>query len=129
MDTRRTGWADITVESYARIYDERSAAALAWAQRRPDAVRMVRYEDLVSDPSAKIAELCAFAGERFDPDALGTPDEERSTPDPLTWKPVTEQSKDWREFMSADQAADLEGRLGDILDQLGHDRYSAPRSA
>lgn len=38
--------------------------------RWPERTMLSRYEDLVSDPTRRVAELCAFLGEQFEPDML-----------------------------------------------------------
>jgi hypothetical protein len=40
--------------------------------QRPDAFRVVRYEDLAGDPERTLREMCAFVGEAFDPALIGT---------------------------------------------------------
>jgi hypothetical protein len=44
------------------------------ARRWPDRYRLVRYEDLVRNPTDVIAELCAFVGEAFEPAMMDVPD-------------------------------------------------------
>jgi hypothetical protein len=39
----------------------------------PDAYRVIRYEDVVTDPVASIRDLCAWIGERFEPSMLELP--------------------------------------------------------
>jgi hypothetical protein len=76
------------------------AAAQWWArgiragdaarERHPDQVRIVRYEDLATDPAANVPEVCAFLGLSYDPDMLdlARADRSRIVADQASWFPT-----------------------------------------
>lgn len=66
-----------TVVSIRKMFDARLETAIWWwnqayesYRRAPAPVQLVRYEELVADPSATLEGLCAALGERFEPGML-----------------------------------------------------------
>lgn len=91
--------------------------------------REVKYEDMVADPERVTRELCEFLGLGYAPDML---DYHRrgaefiaETKDPEAFKnlakPVTKDLRDWRDQMSAADAALFEAIAGDLLVDLGYE--------
>jgi hypothetical protein len=99
------------------------AAAQWWArgiragdaarERHPDQVRIVRYEDLATDPAATVPDVCAFLGLSYDPDMLdlARADRSRIVADQASWFPTlfdginTRAVARWeREMPARDQA-------------------------
>jgi hypothetical protein len=117
-------WTGLSLERFSRRYAANSALAMTWAQRRPDAVRLVRYEQLVGDPAVVIESLCTFAGCEFDPAGLETPEHKGVQIDPLLWEAPVSQTKRWRDFMTEEQAATVERELADVVDALHHEHYT-----
>lgn len=100
------------------------------ASRRLDSTQwhQLRYEDLVSDPPAVLAEMCAFLGEEYDP-AMAEPSAQAEVAVPkfktwhqLTHSPVTTQRvRSWQQRLSAAEIALCETALGSRLTACGYE--------
>lgn len=106
------------------------------ASRRLDSTQwhQLRYEDLVSDPPAVLAEMCAFLGEEYDP-AMAEPSAQAEVAVPkfktwhqLTHSPVTTQRvRSWQQRLSAAEIALCETALGSRLTACGYELSGGPR--
>lgn len=54
------------------LWKASARAILAGKSRFPDAIHVIRYEDLVREPASHLQQLCSFIGEDFDPQLLST---------------------------------------------------------
>jgi hypothetical protein len=89
----------------------------------------VRYEELVRDPGAGIASICAFAGLPFEGGMLeyaGDVDVSRKPHQQSLTKPPTPGLRDWRSRMSPADVAAFEGVAGDLLAGLGYELGGGP---
>ena len=91
--------------------------------------REVKYEDMVADPEQVTRELCEFLGLGYAADMLNYhrhgAEFIAETKDPEAFKnlakPVTKDLRDWRDQMSAADAALFEAIAGDLLVDLGYE--------
>ncbi|MEL6479402.1 MAG: sulfotransferase [Pseudomonadota bacterium] len=90
----------------------------AWDKAAPGLAGMrvlsLRYEDLIRETPERLSEVCSFLGHAFDPQMLRY--HERTTygpPDPG----LIEQ---WRRKMPPDEAALVEGQVGNLLEDRGY---------
>jgi len=121
-----------TVAVWARAVDDARRAA-----RRLDPTQWheLRYEDLVADPPAVLAAMCAFLGEDYDP-AMSEPSAlaEVAVPTFKTWhrlthSPVTTQRvRSWQQRLTAAEIALCESVLGSRLESCGYELSGVPRS-
>jgi hypothetical protein len=89
----------------------------------------IRYESLVADPAATLADVCRFIElERVDdmlrPEAAtdtAIPERERAHHGNLA-KPITAGLRDWRHDLAARDVAAVEAVAGDLLSRLGYER-------
>lgn len=130
---RETTWGSRSVcrvtRRWCRVVDE--AARL---QRRlpADRFRIVRYEDLVSEPEGTLRAICDFLGESFEPQMLQfheRPASERGFRADETWKQNTLGPVDagrieqWRSDLSPAQIRMIERVAGSRLEQHGYVRH------
>jgi Sulfotransferase family len=73
-------------------------------QHHPDGYRLLRYEDLVTDPEAVIREVCAFIGEEFEPAML-------VMGDAPTYRRKLEASRDGRGLITPSHIGAFRGRI------------------
>lgn len=117
-------WASLTVEEFAERYRTRTADATAWAQRRPDAVRMLRYDDLVTAPEATLQSICEFVGTAFDPAFVKGSAKAGEFAHIKLWDDPVTTTKHWSDYITAEQVTQLEDLLAPELTQLGYERRS-----
>ncbi|MFI5493171.1 sulfotransferase family protein [Actinoplanes sp. NPDC051859] len=123
------------------------AMAAGWARAVDDARRAkrklgptqwyeLRYEDLVADPHARLAELCAYLGEEFHP-AMAEPSAvaEVAVPSFKTWHarthaPVTTQRvQSWQSRLTREEIGLCEAVLGSRLVAQGYELSGGIRPA
>lgn len=120
-----------TVAAWARAVDDGRRAARRLAA---DQYHQLRYEDLVADPPGRLAELCAFLGEPYDP-AMAQPAAVAGVAVPAhkTWHArtrsdvTTQRVRSWEQRLTADEVALCEAALGDRLVTSGYELSGAPR--
>lgn len=115
-------WGRRSVTANARAWHDCVRAARTCA-KLPNYLQ-VRYEDLVQNPPATLERICAFIGEAFDPAMLSV----RS--DPSTAAPwwfdraresvTTERIELWRQHLTEEQTAAVEGVAGPLLVECGY---------
>lgn len=60
------------LEAFAHAWAELATSIRSLAERRPDAATLIRYEDLVRDPSQTMRQVLEFLGEPWMPDLVAT---------------------------------------------------------
>jgi hypothetical protein len=126
-------WAHPTTPGqFACLWRKEVSAARALGERVGGArYHEVRYEDLVVDPNAAVATICAFAAIPFEPDMLayaGTVDVSDKPHQLRLRRPPTPGVRSWREDMSATDIAAFESVAGDLLEELGYEVTSSRSS-
>jgi hypothetical protein len=120
-----------TVAAWARAVDDaRRASRLLDRSQWHE----LRYEDLVADPPATLAELCRFLGEDYDP-AMTRPSElaDLAVPKSKTWhlrtrSPVTTQRiGSWQQRLTREEIALCEAALGSRLKECGYELSGVAR--
>ncbi len=116
----------------AAIYWDRFVRAGRKAGHRlgPERYREIRYEDLVRDPEAVLAELCPFVGLPFDHRMLRYHERADRLVPGLShqehhrnlYRPPTAGLRDWRRQLSPRDVAVFETFAGELLDELGYER-------
>jgi hypothetical protein len=97
-------------------------------QLPPDAYFEVRYEDVVAEPAGRLAELCEFLGEDYDP-AMAEPNKIAGStiPDRKTWHAdaqkavIASPSGRWTERLEPWQIAICEAAMGSRLREFGYE--------
>ncbi len=122
-----------TIAAWARAVDDARRAA---RRLGPEQWHEVRYEDLVADPHGRLAAMCAYLGEEYDP-AMAQPSAVAQVAVPsfktwhaLTHAPVTTQRvQSWQTRLDADEIALCEAALGSRLVAGGYELSGTARPA
>ena len=83
------------------------------------------YEELIEEPAATLASLCAFIDLAFDERMLryhSRFDEGSFPRQTHLGRPPTKGLRDWRTQMSIDDLASFEAVAGDVLAEVGYER-------
>jgi hypothetical protein len=100
---------------------------MQFAEKHPDKVYTVRYEDLVDDPEKYLREICDFLGEPFKEEMLhfyhtGTARVPRREIHGQLNKPVNkERAARWKKDLSPHQVRVFEAVAGPLLAKLGYE--------
>ena len=121
-------WARIPLEEFCALYRRNARRALRAAARRPQAVRLVRYESFTADPERGLREICGFLGEPFEPGLLGGFDADRARwahweGSSVLYGPVVQTTKDWTDYLSAADARRVEDELAPEMRRFGYRRH------
>lgn len=127
-DAYQRPWADLGVDAFADQYRAEAADVRRLQTSIGDRFKVVRYEDFTGDPAATMRAVCAFVGEPFEAGAVRLSDEGygRWEVDPHLYGSVVSETKDWRSFLTVEDARALEDDLGPELLQFSYDRYTNP---
>jgi hypothetical protein len=124
-------WADDPVVTTA-LWWERSVRLGLEAGRSlgPGLYQEVRYEALAANPALVCRQVCRFLGLPYE-EAMLRFHEGRTRSEPgLTskraWLPPMPGLRDWRSQMPSEEVERFEATAGDLLDELGYPRSSAP---
>ncbi|MDP9022182.1 MAG: sulfotransferase [Actinomycetota bacterium] len=121
-------WADLNLDEFCRIYADRSARALAWRDAGHNNLLLVPYERLTADPAQTFREVCGFLDEPFDPEAVEerAADPDRWPVDPHLWGRIVQRTKRWQDYLTDEEAAELQTRLSATMSALGYAAYPTP---
>lgn len=122
VDPKAT-WARLTPREFVELYGRMSRVAIAEAKRHSDLL-LVSYERFVQEPAAAFAEVCAFLGEPFVERALAPREQAEYRIDPHLFGEITTDTKDWRDYASEAEAAEIEDRLTDVMRHWGYGRLT-----
>lgn len=123
----RHRWLRLSAKGFARKFERWAAAMRRWEDLDPLRFRIVRYERLTADPRAELADLLAFLGEPFDEAVPGgeAPVARDAFGSPRPRGAIAASSKDWRRFLSSDEAGRIERLAAEAMEALGY----APKAA
>ena len=124
----KADWARISPQEFCRRYRRHTRLVLAAHRRRPDAVLLIRYEELTTDAEKVIRRLCRFVNEPFVPEALPS-----AHPDPDRWAfweqsrhlydEIKRHTKNWRDFCEPAVAAWIQEQLEPEMAALRYGPY------
>ena len=112
--------------------------ACAWRREVRDARRFgetrpyleLRYEDLVSEPEARLREACTFLGLEYEPAMLEyyrREDPQLYADHPRLAQPPIRDARDWRRTLDPADTELFEAIAGDVLSESGYERaYPRP---
>jgi len=125
------GWADVERHTFTRRYATEIRQARAMLAAWPEGFRMIRYEDFTADPVAVMESICAFLDEPMEEEMLreANPELGKWKADPHLFSKITTKTKDWREFVNARDAEEVEEALATEMEQLGYERHTGSRAA
>ncbi len=88
---------------------------------------VLKFEDLVSDPSHHVSRVCHFLGVDFEESMLDVPRWGSSNQDGNTGKKgITSDVQDaWKDILSVGELNVVENRTGPFMDRLGYERHSS----
>jgi hypothetical protein len=121
----RFQWARIPLAEFTRRWANRSRLALRTAARLPASFLLLRYEDFTEDPEKEVRRTCDFVCEEFDPEMVveRKPDLTRRKATPHLFGEITTKTKDWTDYVSAEEAATLQKRLRPIMQEMSYEDY------
>jgi hypothetical protein len=115
---RRGRWGSVSPDAFAAIYRTQFEHVAGAAQRWPDHLLVIAYEDFVTEPHACLERVSAFVDVEIDPERVGREDAEAMasfTRNPVLFGEIVERTKQWDDFLTEEIAADLERSLDDIM--------------
>jgi hypothetical protein len=101
-------------------------AILKWERKGSDNFFRLYYEDLVKEPERVFRQLCDFVAEPFDREAIEAArpsDRPEKSGDYITER-ITRVTKTWSDYLSQDEAREIEDSLQDIMLNLKYERYT-----
>lgn len=120
----RASWARMRVEVFCRRYSRSTTTAVRAAQNALP-LDILRYEDLTASPEETMTQVFATLDVPFVPGALEGDASIKRRAEPLVVGPIVERTKDWREYLTESQAAEIEERLSPLMELFGYSPYVA----
>jgi hypothetical protein len=124
-DDPAADWAErLTPKDFCQMYGTAVVQVLGWTDAHWN-LRMIRYEDFTRRPDREFEAICEFLREPYESDAVTeqTPDLGRWKGDPYLWGEIIPVTKNWRDFITVDEANVIQTGLGQIMDRLGYEPY------
>ncbi|MET0082032.1 MAG: sulfotransferase [Sedimenticola sp.] len=122
------------IDAYAQAWADGNARLARFVDEHPDWCIQIRYEDLVSTPATKMAEVCAFLNESTDCDALvARAMSDRSAAGLGDWKTykkteISSDSVDRHGELGQWTIARLSSVLNPMLDRFGYEKIGSAQS-
>jgi hypothetical protein len=118
-------WANMTLDEFCRRYETATRQAIEWRDADHTNLHFVRYETLTTDPERAFRAVCAFLNEPFSREAIEehTPNPDRWPVDPHLWSGIVARTKRWQDYLSPDEAKELQRQLAHIMSELKYDAY------
>jgi hypothetical protein len=113
------GWTQIDPAAFCAQYGHATETVLARAEAGLP-VEIIRYEDLTQSPEETMRGVFDRLGVPFDPAALEGDSSIARRREPLLGGPIVEESKDWRAFLTDEEAAGIEARLQPLMRRFGY---------
>ena len=119
-------WANVDVDEFARVWNAGVLEADALTTAYPAAFHVLRYEDLVADPESSIRSVLDRLDEAYDPTCVETFERQAGRVFVGDEAVTAARATTWRETVSEDQAARLEGLTMRPMQRLAYQRYTPP---
>ena len=118
-------WADLRLDEFCRRYETATRQALDWRDAGHGHLHFVRYEALTTDPERTFRAVCAFLNEPFEREAIEehAPNPDRWPVDPHLWSTIVPSTKRWQDYISPDEAIELQRQLAHTMSRLGYEAY------
>ncbi|MCL6266668.1 sulfotransferase family protein [Flagellimonas myxillae] len=122
-------WGANTALRLSELWIEYVALYYALKQQFPNKIMLVKYEDVVSNPSLVVKDVCAFAGLKYDEKILNgdgfTLPKYTASQHKLVGKSLTkERINKWKNQISEKDISIIEGKCHLIMDSFGYDSLS-----
>ncbi len=123
-------WTHLPVDQFVRRYRFMAETALRLAGHHSGATMLVRYDDLTCDVVGTFERICRFLGEAPNRESLlrDTSQEGGVAFDPHLFGAVVARTKEWSDYVSRDEAIEIESRLAPVMAELGYEPYVVARS-
>lgn len=113
----------------ALLWRSQARALLSAVRRRPDRVRMVRYEELVADPETSVRDLAGWLDLVYTPAMLDIPLLNSSFADFSADGGIsTEAVRRWSTRLAPHEVAVVQAACGSLLEDLGYERVDTGHS-
>lgn len=115
-------WLHIDPATFTAGYFKAQAVAINVQKKYAKKVKIILYEDFVDNPQEAFKSICQFLTEQFEqaPISEGEDSLQSWKFDPLLAQPITSKNQNWREHISQSDAAYIETRLHDTMNQFGY---------
>jgi hypothetical protein len=120
-------WTNISVDAMAQRWASDVRTEQRLARLYPEAIVLVRYDDLVERPEDTMRRICDHIGEPFDPACLDDFEQAATSRDDP--QRVVRATSKWREHVGEQDAARLERLLAEPMSELGYAPYTASAPA
>jgi protein-tyrosine sulfotransferase len=112
-------WLRISVNDFCAKYHRSMERAMALAASYPEDIRLVKYEELVTNSDKEIANIMTFLVEPPLQSVEITPDDRSSNKaEPIV--KILSKTKVWQDWISLDDAVAIESALASIMGRLGY---------
>jgi hypothetical protein len=122
-DDPNAAWARALAPSeFCARFEASARRALDWNAAGRRNLLLVSYERFTSDPESSFREMCDWLDEPFEPSALkeDAPQPGRWRGDPQLWAEIVPTTKAWKEFVTPDEADEIQQRLRLIMTAFGY---------
>jgi len=121
IDEAKIGWLRISPRKFWKRYADLYANYELAREQRPESVMLLTYEQLTGAPEESLRAVCEFIGEPFDrANLLEAPEERRDAHgSPKPSSRLVANRKDWREWLSEEEASKIEAHLPNEMRRLG----------
>ncbi|HZC27424.1 MAG TPA: sulfotransferase [Actinopolymorphaceae bacterium] len=125
VDPGYSRWAEMSAEEFAARWETRTMLALDAAARLSGSLLLLAYEHFTTRPEAAVRQICEFVAEPYDPEIVveHKPDLTRRKADPHIFGSITTKTKEWRDYISKEDADVLQNRLRPVMARLSYDAY------
>ncbi|MBB4062109.1 hypothetical protein GGQ12_002604 [Salinibacter ruber] len=119
-------WLDVAPDEFAEGYVRDTNAIKQAGRVYRDRTFLLRYEDFVSSPEQEFRKVCSFVDTSFESDPIKGRCEALDSwaPDPHLARPITEDTKDWRDYIPEREASQIETHLQSILKDFEYEPYT-----
>ncbi|MBI1833537.1 MAG: sulfotransferase [Candidatus Andersenbacteria bacterium] len=119
-------WMKIDARKFVDLFE--NAVLLAKKQQRqtPAGMKIVKFEDITNAPKKSVSDLCTYLGIPFEENMLSyNPKESTRSADPLLTKAIvpSQNTKQWRDFLSAEDAEYVQSELSALMKEFGYKTY------
>jgi hypothetical protein len=104
-------------------FEASARRVLEWREAGRENLMLVSYERFTSDPESSFREICDWLCEPFEPGAVkeDAPQPGAWRGDPLLWAEIVPTTKRWEEFVTPEEADQIQRRLSSIMTAFGYE--------